>query len=214
VASVVRWSRTYGDEKLAPYSFPSMSRIGKKPIAIPDGVTVEIKPGLVSVKGPKGELSQAVSTEMTVSRAEAPAEGQTEEGETSAGVLTVERPTDRGEHRALHGLTRSLIANMVEGVTQGFERRLEIQGVGYRARLQGKALELSVGYSHTITVTAPEGIEFELPTPTQIIVRGIDKQLVGEIAARVRRTRPPEPYRGKGVRYQGEYVRRKVGKRA
>ena len=177
-----------------------MSRIGKKPITVPDGVTVEVKPGLVSVKGPKGELSQVVSTEMTVTR--------------SNGDLTVERPTDRGEHRALHGLTRSLIANMVEGVTEGFEKRLEIQGVGYRARLQGKALELSVGYSHPVSVAAPDGIEFEVPVPTQIVVRGIDKQLVGEIAARIRRSRPPEPYKGKGIRYAGEHVRRKVGKRA
>ena len=177
-----------------------MSRIGKKPIAVPDGVEIDVKPGLVSVKGPKGELSQTVSRDMTVSQ--------------DNGTLTVERPTDRGEHRALHGLTRSLIANMVEGVTDGFEKRLEIQGVGYRARLQGKALELSVGYSHPVSVTAPEGIEFEVPTPTQVIVRGIDKQLVGEMAARIRRTRPPEPYKGKGIRYAGEHVRRKVGKRA
>ncbi|MGH2964850.1 MAG: 50S ribosomal protein L6 [Solirubrobacterales bacterium] len=177
-----------------------MSRIGKKPIAIPDGVTVDVKPELVSVKGPKGELDQTVSGDMKVL--------------SSDGTLTVERPTDRGEHRALHGLTRSLIANMVEGVTQGFEKRLEIQGVGYRARLQGKALELSVGYSHPVSVTAPDGIEFEVPAPTQIVVRGIDKQLVGEIAARIRRTRPPEPYKGKGIRYEGEHVRRKVGKRA
>ena len=177
-----------------------MSRIGRKPIAIPDGVTVEIKPELVSVKGPKGELDQAVSGDIKVLEAD--------------GTLTVERPTDRGEHRALHGLTRSLIANMVEGVTQGFEKRLEIQGVGYRARLQGKSLELSVGYSHPVSVAAPEGIEFEVPAPTQVVVRGIDKQLVGEIAARIRRTRPPEPYKGKGIRYEGEHVRRKVGKRA
>ncbi|HEY7152256.1 MAG TPA: 50S ribosomal protein L6 [Solirubrobacterales bacterium] len=177
-----------------------MSRIGKKPIAIPDGVTVDVKPELVSVKGPKGELDQAVSGDMKVLQ--------------SDGTLTVERPTDRGEHRALHGLTRSLIANMVQGVTQGFEKRLEIQGVGYRARLQGKALELSVGYSHPVSVTAPEGIEFEVPAPNQVVVRGIDKQLVGEIAARIRRTRPPEPYKGKGIRYEGEHVRRKVGKRA
>jgi large subunit ribosomal protein L6 len=177
-----------------------MSRIGKQPIEVPDGVTVEIKPGLVSVRGPKGELSQAVSPEMTVTQAN--------------GTLTVERPTDRGEHRALHGLTRSLIANMVEGVTDGFEKRLEIHGVGYRARLSGNALELSVGYSHPVSVAAPEGIEFELPAPTQIVVRGIDKQLVGEIAARIRRARPPEPYKGKGIRYVGEHVRRKVGKRA
>ena len=177
-----------------------MSRIGRKPISVPDGVSIDVKPGAVSVKGPKGELSQVVSPDMKVDQ--------------SDGTLTVERPTDRGEHRALHGLTRSLIANMVEGVTDGYEKRLEIQGVGYRARLQGKSLELSVGYSHPISVTAPEGIEFEVPVPTQIIVRGIDKQLVGEAAARIRRTRPPEPYKGKGVRYAGEHVRRKVGKRA
>jgi large subunit ribosomal protein L6 len=177
-----------------------LSRIGRKPISVPDGVSIDVKPGAVSVKGPKGELSQAVSPDMKVDQ--------------SNGTLTVERPTDRGEHRALHGLTRSLIANMVEGVTDGFEKRLEIQGVGYRARLQGKSLELSVGYSHTISVTAPEGIEFEVPVPTQVVVRGIDKQLVGETAARIRRTRPPEPYKGKGVRYAGEHVRRKVGKRA
>jgi large subunit ribosomal protein L6 len=177
-----------------------VSRIGRKPISVPDGVTIDVKPGVVSVKGPKGELSQVVSPDMKV--------------EQSNGTLTVERPTDRGDHRALHGLTRSLIANMVVGVTDGYEKRLEIQGVGYRARLQGKALELSVGYSHPVSVTAPEGIEFEVPSPTQVIVRGIDKQLVGEIAARIRRTRPPEPYKGKGVRYAGEQVRRKVGKRA
>jgi large subunit ribosomal protein L6 len=177
-----------------------MSRIGRKPIAIPDGVTVDARPGEVSVKGPKGELSQHVSPDMTV--------------QLDDGTLTVARPTDRGEHRALHGLTRSLIANMVQGVTDGYEKRLEIQGVGYRARLQGKALELSLGYSHPVSVTAPEGIEFEVPTPTEVVVRGIDKQLVGEIAARIRRTRPPEPYKGKGVRYAGEQVRRKVGKRA
>jgi large subunit ribosomal protein L6 len=177
-----------------------VSRIGRKPIAVPDGVTVDIKPGTVSVKGPKGELSQDLSPDMKVMQ--------------SDGTLTVERPTDRGEHRALHGLTRSLIANMVVGVTDGYEKRLEIQGVGYRARLQGKALELSVGYSHPISVSAPDGIDFEVPVPTQVVVRGIDKQLVGEIAARIRRTRPPEPYKGKGVRYAGEHVRRKVGKRA
>ena len=176
-----------------------MSRIGRKPIAIPDGVTVKIEPDLVRVRGPKGELSEAVSSEMKVVQ--------------DNGTLTVERPSDRGEHRALHGLTRSLIANMVEGVTRGFEKRLEIQGVGYRARLQGKALELSVGYSHPVSVTAPEGIEFEVPTPTQVVVRGIDKQLVGEIAARIRRTRPPEPYKGKGVRYSGEQISLKEGKK-
>jgi large subunit ribosomal protein L6 len=188
-----------------------MSRIGRKPIAIPDGVTVEVKPGLVSVKGPKGELSQAVSPDMRITQGEG---GGANGGENAAGALTVERPTDRGEHRALHGLTRSLIANMVQGVTEGFEKRLEIQGVGYRARLQGKALELNVGYSHPVSVSAPEGIEFEVPAPTQVVVRGIDKQVVGEIAARIRRSRPPEPYKGKGIRYVGEHVRRKVGKRA
>jgi large subunit ribosomal protein L6 len=190
-----------------------VSRIGRKPIAIPDGVTVQVKAGLVSVKGPKGELSQAVSPEMKITQAGGPASGN-EGGEAPASTLTVERPTDRGEHRALHGLTRSLIANMVQGVTEGFEKRLEIQGVGYRARLQGTALELNVGYSHPVSVTAPDGIEFEVPAPTQVVVRGIDKQLVGEIAARIRRSRPPEPYKGKGVRYAGEHVRRKVGKRA
>jgi large subunit ribosomal protein L6 len=177
-----------------------VSRIGRKPVTVPDGVTVDIKPGMVSVKGPKGELSQALSPDMKVTQSDA--------------TLTVDRPTDRGEHRALHGLTRSLIANMVTGVTDGYEKRLEIQGVGYRARLQGKALELSVGYSHPVSVSAPDGIDFEVPVPTQVVVRGIDKQLVGEIAARIRRTRPPEPYKGKGVRYAGEHVRRKVGKRA
>jgi large subunit ribosomal protein L6 len=177
-----------------------MSRIGKKPVEVPDGVTIDAGVGMVKVKGPKGELSQQVSSEMRI--------------EQDAGVLTVARPTDRGEHRALHGLTRSLIANMVEGVTDGFEKRLEIQGVGYRARLQGKALELSVGYSHPVAISAPDGIEFEVPQPTQIVVRGIDKQLVGEMAARIRRVRPPEPYKGKGIRYAGEQVRRKVGKRA
>jgi large subunit ribosomal protein L6 len=177
-----------------------MSRIGRQPIPVPDGVTVAVDPGAVSVKGPKGELSQAVDRDMKIALDE--------------GVLTVERPTDRGPHRALHGLTRSLIANMVEGVTNGYEKRLQIQGVGYRARLQGKALELSVGYSHPVAVPAPDGIEFEVPQQTEIVVRGIDKQLVGEIAARIRRVRPPEPYKGKGIRYAGEHVRRKVGKRA
>jgi large subunit ribosomal protein L6 len=177
-----------------------MSRIGKQPIAIPDGVEVDVKPGTVKVKGPKGELTQEVSREMTVS--------------LDDGTLTVTRPTDRGGHRALHGLTRSLIANMVQGVTEGYERRLEIQGVGYRAQLRGKALEMSLGFSHPVTVEAPEGIEFEVPQPTEVVVRGIDKQLVGETAARIRKNRPPEPYKGKGVRYAGEHVSRKVGKRA
>jgi large subunit ribosomal protein L6 len=177
-----------------------MSRIGRKPIAVPDAVTVELAPGRVAVKGPKGELAQQLSTDMKV--------------EQSDGTLTVERPTDRGEHRALHGLTRSLIANMVEGVTDGFEKRLEIQGVGYRAQLKGKNLELALGYSHPVAIEAPEGIEFEVPQPTEIVVRGIDKQLVGQVAADIRKRRPPEPYKGKGIRYRGEHVVRKVGKRA
>ena len=177
-----------------------MSRIGRKPVPVPEAVTVEIAPGGIAVKGPKGELSQALPREMAI-----------EQGD---GVVTVARPTDRGEHRALHGLTRSLIANMVEGVTDGFEKRLEIQGVGYRAALKGKKLELALGYSHPVAIDAPEGIDFEVPQPTEVIVKGIDKQLVGEIAARIRRTRPPEPYKGKGIRYAGEHVRRKVGKRA
>jgi large subunit ribosomal protein L6 len=130
------------------------------------------------------------------------------------GSIVVARPSDRGEHRALHGLTRSLINNMVQGVTDGFEKRLEIQGVGYRAQLQGRKLVMSLGYSHPVEIEAPEGIDFEVPAPTQIVVRGISKQLVGETAANIRKQRPPEPYKGKGVRYQGEYVARKVGKRA
>jgi large subunit ribosomal protein L6 len=177
-----------------------MSRIGRKPIPVPEAVTVEINPGRVAVKGPKGELAQRLSAEMKV--------------EQSDGVLTVERPTNRGEHRALHGLTRSLIANMVEGVTEGYEKRLEIQGVGYRAQLKGKNLEMALGYSHPVAVEAPEGIEFEVPQPTEIVVRGIDKQLVGQVAADIRKRRPPEPYKGKGIRYRGEHVARKVGKRA
>ena len=130
------------------------------------------------------------------------------------GTILVSRPTERGEDRALHGLTRTLIANMVEGVTQGFEKRLEIQGVGYRATLAGTNLELQVGYSHLVKITPREGISFEVPIPTQVIVRGIDKQAVGQTAAEIRRVRPPEPYKGKGIRYEGEHVRRKVGKRA
>ena len=177
-----------------------MSRIGNKPVEIPAGVTVDVGPGRVTVNGPRGELTQAVNPAMQVT--------------VEDGVLTVARPTDRGEHRALHGLTRSLIANMVQGVTSGFEKRLQITGVGYRARPHGRALELSLGFSHPISVQAPEGIEFEVPQPTEIIVRGIDKQLVGEIAAQIRRHRPPEPYKGKGVRYADEQIRRKVGKRA
>ena len=177
-----------------------MSRIGNKPIEIPAGVTVDVGPGRVTVNGPKGELEQRIDPDMTVA--------------IDDGVLTVSRPTDRGPHRALHGLTRSLIANMVTGVTDGYEKRLQITGVGYRAKPAGKALELSLGFSHPVSVPAPEGIEFEVPQPTEIIVKGIDKQLVGEVAAQIRRHRPPEPYKGKGVRYADEQIRRKVGKRA
>jgi large subunit ribosomal protein L6 len=177
-----------------------MSRIGRKPVAVPDAVTVSIAPGNIAVKGPKGELTQTYSQDMTVSQDD--------------GTILVARPTDRGEHRALHGLTRSLIANMVEGVTDGFEKRLEIQGVGYRAALKGKNLELALGFSHPVSIEAPAGIEFEVPQPTEIIVRGIDKQLVGQVAADIRKRRPPEPYKGKGIRYRDEQVLRKVGKRA
>ena len=177
-----------------------MSRIGRKPVNVPDAVTVTIAPGNIVVKGPKGELAQTFSQDMTVSQEE--------------NTILVTRPTDRGPHRALHGLTRSLIANMVEGVTDGFEKRLEIQGVGYRAALKGKNLELALGFSHPVSIEAPEGIDFEVPQPTEIIVRGIDKQLVGQVAADIRKRRPPEPYKGKGIRYRGEQVLRKVGKRA
>jgi len=177
-----------------------MSRIGKQPISIPDTVTVSIEPEIVRVSGPRGELHERVSREMKV--------------EQKDGDLVVTRPTDRGEHRALHGLTRSLIANMVAGVTEGFEKRLDIQGVGYRAQLKGKDIELAVGYSHPVQIKAPDGIEFEVPAPTQIVVKGNSKQMVGEVAARIRKVRPPEPYKGKGIRYRDEYVARKVGKRA
>ena len=177
-----------------------MSRIGRRPITVPDGVEVDIAPELVTVRGPKGELSERVNRDIEITR---------EEGE-----LIVTRPSDRGDHRALHGLTRTLIANMVTGVTEGFEKRLEIQGVGYRAALKGKDLELAVGYSHPVEIPAPDGIEFEVPQPTNVIVRGISKQQVGQVAAVIRKQRPPEPYKGKGIRYEGEYVARKVGKRA
>jgi large subunit ribosomal protein L6 len=178
-----------------------MSRIGRKPITVPAGVTVSIEPEVVRVNGPKGELSERVHRDIKV-----------EQGDD--GTLTVSRPTDRGEHRALHGLTRSLVANMVEGVTDGYAKTLEIQGVGYRAVLKGRDLELALGYSHPVSIKAPEGIDFEVPQPTRVVVRGISKQLVGEIAANIRKQRPPEPYKGKGIRYEGEYVARKVGKRA
>ena len=177
-----------------------MSRIGKKPIEVPAGVIVAVDPGRVTVSGPKGELRQQVPARMEITQDD--------------GTITVARPTERGEDRALHGLTRTLIANMVEGVTNGFEKRLEIQGVGYRAALAGSDLELQVGYSHSVKIKPREGISFEVPIPTQIVVRGIDKQIVGQTAAEIRKVRPPEPYKGKGIRYEGEYVRRKVGKRA
>ena len=177
-----------------------MSRIGRAPIPVPDGVSVDIKGQHVTVTGPKGTLSHTVVEPIRIAQED--------------GRLVVTRPTDRGPHRALHGLSRSLVANLVTGVSEGFERRLEIQGVGYRAQMKGQALELAVGYSHPVTIDPPDGIQFEVPAPTQVVVRGIDKQLVGEIAAQVRGTRPPEPYKGKGVRYAGEIVRRKVGKRA
>jgi large subunit ribosomal protein L6 len=177
-----------------------MSRIGKQPIEVPTSVNVSLSPGRVMVNGPLGELSQDVPVRMKV--------------EQSDGVITVTRPTERGDDRALHGLTRSLIANMVEGVTKGFEKRLELQGVGYRAAMQGTDLRLDVGYSHPVVIKAPQGISFEVPTQTEVVVKGVNKQQVGQIAAEVRKVRPPEPYKGKGIRYQGEYVRRKVGKRA
>jgi large subunit ribosomal protein L6 len=177
-----------------------MSRIGRSPIDLPAGVSVSISPGRVMVNGPLGELAQEVPQRMAI--------------EQSDGTITVTRPTDRGEDRALHGLTRTLVANMVEGVTKGFEKRLEIQGVGYRASLRGTALELNVGFSHPVVKDAPAGITYEVPSQTEVVVKGIDKQQVGQIAAEIRKVRPPEPYKGKGIRYQGEYVRRKVGKRA
>jgi large subunit ribosomal protein L6 len=184
-----------------------MSRIGKQPIPLPAGVTVAIEPERVTVNGPKGELSERIHRDIAVERAPRP---DGEDGEE----LLVKRPTDRGEHRALHGLTRSLVANMVLGVTNGFEKRLEIQGVGYRAQLRGRDLELALGYSHAVPIKAPDGIEFEVPVPTRIVVRGASKQQVGEIAAYIRKQRKPEPYKGKGIRYEGEHVARKVGKRA
>lgn len=178
-----------------------MSRIGRQPIEIPSGVEVEIgDDGVVTVKGPRGTLAQRLHPEMRVLHDD--------------GAIRVERPSDAGFHRSLHGLTRTLIANMVEGVTRGFEKRLQIIGVGYRAAMKGNDLELAVGYSHSVVVRCPEGLEFEVPTPTQIVVRGNDKQAVGEIAANIRKIRKPEPYKGKGIRYEGEYVRKKAGKAA
>src|SRR4051794_1055130 len=197
-----------------------MSRIGRKPIPVPSSVTVSIEPEVVRVNGPRGELFERVHRDITV--------------EQNDGERVVTRPSDGGEHRALHGLTRPLVANMGGGVTEGYQKplgiqgpryrhwlkgkdlaiALEIQGVGYRAALKGKDLEMALGYSHPVSIKAPDGIEFEVPQPTRVIVKGIDKQLVGEIAANIRKQRPPEPYKGKGIRYEGEYVARKVGKRA
>jgi len=177
-----------------------MSRIGNAPITIPNGVDVRIEGEHVTVKGPKGTLELDVHRDIAVDLAD--------------GTLSVRRSSDQREHRSLHGLTRSLLANMVTGVTEGFVRVLEIQGVGYRAALKGKDLELQVGYSHPVLINAPEGITFTVETPTRIAVAGSDKQQVGQIAANIRAVRPPEPYKGKGIRYEGEYVRRKAGKAA
>ena len=177
-----------------------MSRFGRQPITVPAGVTVAIDPERVTVNGPKGELTERISRDMSVAQ--------------DGDMITVTRPTDRGEHRSLHGLTRTLIANMVQGVTDGYEKKLEIQGVGYRAALRGRDLELALGYSHPVEIKAPDGIEFEVPQPTRITIRGASKQQVGEVAATIRKQRKPEPYKGKGIRYEGEFVARKVGKRA
>ncbi len=178
-----------------------MSRIGRQPIEIPSGVDVEIgEDALMTVRGPRGTLSRRLHPEMRVVRED--------------GVIRVERPSDEAVHRSLHGLTRTLIANMVEGVTRGYEKRLQIVGVGYRAAMKGRDLELSVGFSHPVVVEAPEGVEFEVPAPTQIVVRGNDKEAVGQVAANIRKIRKPEPYKGKGIRYEGEFVRKKAGKAA
>ena len=176
-----------------------MSRIGRLPVSVPSGVEVTINGSQVEVKGPKGTLTHTVAEPITVARDE-------------DGALVVSRPDDERESRSLHGLTRSLIANMVQGVTQGFERKLEIVGTGYRAVAKGQGLELALGFSHPVTVTAPEGVTPSLEGPTKITVSGIDKQLVGEVAANIRKLRKPEPYKGKGVRYADEQIRRKAGK--
>lgn len=175
-----------------------MSRVGKRPIEVPASTTVTVDGNLVRVKGPKGELTQVISDKVSLER----------EGDR----ILVTRHGDDPEGRSLHGLTRTLVFNMVKGVTEGFEKVLEIQGVGYRAALKGSSLELQLGYSHPRVVEAPPGIEFELPQPTSIVVRGYDKQQVGQVAADIRSLRKPDPYKGKGIRYRGEYVRRKVGK--
>lgn len=175
-----------------------MSRVGKSPIELPKGVEVKVEGTTVTAKGSKGELSIEIVSEMKV--------------EQNDGVLQITRPSDQARHRALHGLTRALVANLVKGVSEGFQKTLEIQGVGYRAQMEGKTLVLALGYSHPVNVAPPEGIEFEVDGTSKIIVKGIDKQSVGQVAADVRKIRPPEPYKGKGIRYEGEYVRRKAGK--
>ena len=177
-----------------------MSRVGGRPIELPKGTRVEADGGTLKVEGPKGVLEFAPHPEIGV--------------EVSDGLITVSRPSEQKRHRALHGLTRSLIANMVTGVTEGFERRLEIRGVGYRAERKGSGVTFHLGFSHAVEYPVPEGIEIETPTPTQVVVRGADKQCVGQVAAEIRSIRPPEPYKGKGVRYVGELVRRKAGKTA
>jgi large subunit ribosomal protein L6 len=177
-----------------------MSRIGKQPITIPEGVQVSVDGSRVEVKGPRGSLAQALHPDMLIV--------------VEDGIIRVQRPSEERLHRSLHGLTRTLVANMVEGVTKGFEKRLEIIGVGYRAALKDTGIELALGFSHPVNFAAPEGIEFEVPSPTRIVIRGSDKQLVGEVAAEIRKLRKPEPYKGKGIRYEGEYVRKKAGKAA
>ncbi len=177
-----------------------MSRIGKQPIPIPSGVEVQIDGSTVTVKGPKGSLTQTFNEDMALTLED--------------GLLTVARPSDERGHRSLHGLTRTLLANMVAGVSEGFHKNLEIVGVGYRAELKGSDIQLALGFSHPVLVKAPEGITFEVPAPTRITVSGIDKQRVGQVAAEIRKWRKPEPYKGKGVRYEGEHVRRKLGKTA
>ena len=177
-----------------------MSRIGYAPVEIPQGVEIKVDGTTIAVKGPKGTLERDLHPAMTVS--------------IDDGTLTVARPNDERENRSLHGLTRALIANMVTGVTDGFTKILEIQGVGYRAQAKGTSIEFQLGFSHPIVVDAPAGIDFTVESPTRIIVAGSDKQLVGQIAANIRSLRPPEPYKGKGIRYEGEYVRRKAGKAA
>jgi len=175
-----------------------VSRVGKRPVAVPEGVSVQVEGNTVTVTGPKGTLRRDLHPEMSVSAKD--------------GVVQVERPTDSRQHRALHGLTRTLVANMVQGVTAGFRRNLEIVGVGYRASKQGRKLVLAIGYSHPVEIVPPEGVEIEVPNPNAVAVTGADKEKVGQTAANIRAVRPPEPYKGKGIRYEGEAVRRKAGK--